>query len=176
MTVRSTWFTAILLGLGIAPLQAQAICRQPSAVCADSRRLKADGPSFQQALAHNGKWLTAASVAAFTVVAATEHRLSRRNWNSLLTICRSAQDACAVGADGRYLRADAEALYQRSRAYDRRANRWLVGAQLSLIATTALFVIDLHPGDGPENIPFPANQLEVGPVGDGVGVGLRLAF
>lgn len=125
---------------------------------------------------HNGKWLTAAGVAVFTVVAATEHRLSRRDWNSLLTICRSAQDACEVGADGRYLRADAEALYQRSRAYDRRANRWLVGAQLSLIATTALFIMDLHPGDGPENIPFPANQIEVGRVGDGVGLGLRFAF
>lgn len=132
--------------------------------------------SFQQALVHNGKWLTAASVAAFTVVAATEHRLSRRDWNSLLTICRSDRDACAVGADGRYLRSDAEALYQRSRVYDRRANRWLVGAQLSLIATTALFIIDLNPGQGPENIPFPADQLEVGRIGDGVGVGLRIAF
>jgi len=86
------------------------------------------------------------------------------------------QDACVVGADGRYLRGDAEALYQRSRVYDRRANRWLVGAQLSLIATTALFIIDLHPGDGPENIPFPANQIQVGPVGDGVGLGMRVAF
>lgn len=132
--------------------------------------------SFQQALVHNGKWLTAAGVAAFSIVAATEHRLSRRDWNSLLTICRSASDACAVGPDGRYLRSDAETLYQRSRGYDRRANRWLVGAQVSLIATTALFIIDLHPGQGPENIPFPANQLEVGRVGDGVGVGLRFAF
>jgi hypothetical protein len=138
----------------------------------------ADGQraSFEQLLVHNGKWLAAAGVAAFTVVAATEHRLSRRDWNSLLTICRSAQDACAVGADGRYLRGDAETLYQRSRAFDRRANRWLLGAQLSLIATTALFLIDLHPGEGPENIPFPANQIEVGLVGDGVGVGLRLIF
>lgn len=174
MTIRSMGLAAILLGGAVLTLRAQAICRQPSAVCTDSRWLKADG--LQQTLIHNGKWLTAASVAAFTVVAATEHRLSRRNWNSLLTICRSAQDACAVGADGRYLRADAEALYQRSRGYDRRANRWLIGAQLSLIATTALFIIDLHPGDGPENIPFPANQLEVGRVGDGVGLGLRFAF
>lgn len=176
MTVRSTGFLALLICGAVPPLLAQAVCRQPSAVCTDSRKLMADGSSFQQALAHNGKWLAAAGVAAFTVVAATEHRLSRRDWNSLLTICRSAQDACAVGADGRYLRADAEALYQRSRDYDRRANRWLVGAQLSLIATTALFLIDLHPGDGPENIPFPASRLEVGPVGDGVGLGLRFAF
>lgn len=175
---RSLWFAAILLGVGLPTLEGQAVCRQPSAVCAESRRLTAEShrASFQQTLIHNGKWLTAAGVAAFSIVAATEHRLSRRDWNSLLTICRSALDACTLGADGRYVRADAEALYQRSRAYDRRANRWLVGAQVSLIATTALFIIDLHPGQGPENIPFPANRIEVGRVGDGLGVGLRVAF
>jgi len=168
MTRRATIVFAMLLFGGVPALGGQT----------GTRRFDLSGQraSFQQALVHNGKWLTAAGVAAFSIVAATEHRLSRRDWNSLLTICRSADDACAVAADGRYVRADAEALYQRSRDYDRRANRWLVGAQVSLIATTALFIIDLHPGQGPENIPFPANQLEVGRVGDGVGVRMRFAF
>lgn len=124
---------------------------------------------------HNGKWLAAAGVVGLTVMGASEHRRSRNAWNSLLTICRSAQDACTVGADGRYLRADAEALYQRSRVYDRRANSWLLGAQATLIATAALFIIDLRPGE-PENIPFPANRVEVGAMADGVQVGLRLPF
>jgi len=114
---------------------------------------------------HNGKWLTAASVVALIVVAEREHSNSRREWNALLDICRSAQDACALGADGRYVRGDAEQLYQRSRAFDRRANRWLLGAQASLLATTALFIIDLHPGQGPENIPFAPLQ-----------VGMRIPF
>lgn len=175
---RSTLVVAVLCGVVAPTLRGQAICRQPSAVCADSRPLTAEGQraSFQQALVHNGKWLTAAGVAAFTIAGASEHRRSRRAWNSLLTICRSAQDACVVGADGRYVRADAEGLYQRSRAYDRRANSWLLGAQATLIATAALFIIDLRPGEGPENIPFPANRVEVGSMGDGVGVGLRFAF
>jgi hypothetical protein len=103
---------------------------------------------------HHGKWLTAAGSAVLTVFAAAEHRQSRREWRSLLAICRSAQDACALASDGRYLRNDAETLYQRSRAHDRRANRWLLGAQASLLATTALFIIDLHPGAGPDNIPL----------------------
>ena len=94
-----------------------------------------------------------------------EHSHSRRDWNALLDICRSAQDACALGPDGRYVRSDAEQLYQRSRGYDRRANRWLIGAQVSLLTTTALFIIDLHPGEGPENIPFAPMQ-----------VGMRIAF
>jgi hypothetical protein len=131
--------------------------------------------SWQRDVPHYGKWLTAAGAAALTVLGAEQHRLSRRNWNALLEICRSADDACAVGTDGRYLRSDAELLYQRSRIYDRRANRWLLGAQATLLATTALFIIDLHPGEGPDNIPYPS-KLEVGSVGGGVGVALSVAF
>src|SRR5256885_9155356 len=121
--------------------------------------------SFRRAVVHNGKWFTAASVAALIVVAEKQHTNSRREWNALLDVCRSAQDACALGTDGRYIRSDAEQRYQRSRAYDRRAHRWLLGAQASLLATAALFLIDLHPGEGPGNIPFAPLQ-----------VGLRLRF
>ena len=138
------------------------VCAAAPRLTAQQRDLSGQRESFQRAVVHNGKWLTAASVAALIVFAQREHSQSRREWSALLDICRSAQDACALGPDGRYVRSDAEQLYQRSRAFDRRANRWLLGAQAGLLATTALFIIDLHPGQGPENIPFPANGLEVG--------------
>jgi hypothetical protein len=156
MTRRSITVLGMLASGAVPALGAQAICHQPSVFCADSRPLMADGQreSFQRAVVHNGKWLTAASVAALFVFAEREHSQSRREWNALLDICRSAQDACALGPDGRYVRSDAEQLYQRSRVFDRRANRWLLGAQASLLATTALFIIDLHPGEGPDNIPL----------------------
>jgi len=165
--MRSTIVVALLCCGAVPALGAQVICRQSSVVCADNRRLTTDDQraSFQRAVVHNGKWLTAASVAALIVFAQRDHSQSRREWNALLDICRSAQDACVLGPDGRYVRSDAEQLYQRSRAFDRRANRWLLGAQAALLATTALFIIDLHPGQGPENIPF-------GPVQ----VGLRISF
>jgi hypothetical protein len=137
------------------------VCRSHE-TASSCRRADVPRASFQRAALHHGKWLTAASVVALIFLAEREHSQSRREWNALLDICRSAQDACALGSDGRYVRSDAEALYQRSRAFDRRANRWLLGAQAGLLATTALFIIDLHPGGGPENIPFPAHQLQVG--------------
>ncbi len=161
--MRSTLLVAMLC-CGAAPaLGAQVICRQSSVVCADYRRPMTDNQraSFQRAVVHTGKWFTAASAAALIVLAQQQHTNSRREWNALLDVCRSAQDACALGTDGRYIRSDAEQLYQRSRAFDRRANRWLLGAQASLLATTALFIIDLHPGDGPENIPFAPMQVGV---------------
>jgi len=131
--------------------------------------------TWRRTAPHYGKWLTAAGTVALTLLGAEQHRYSRRDWNALLDICRSAQDACALGSDGRYLRSDAELLYQRSRTFDRRANRWLLGAQASLLATTALFIIDLHPGQGPDNIPFPGG-LAVTPLRNGAGVGMRIAF
>ncbi|OLC88078.1 MAG: hypothetical protein DMD38_10820 [Gemmatimonadetes bacterium] len=150
---RSTAIVVLLLS-GTAP-----------SLSAQARDVSGQRDSFQRAVVHNGKWLTAASVAALIMFAEREHNQSRRAWNALLDICRSAQDACALASDGRYVRSDAEQLYQRSRAYDRRANHWLLGAQASLLATTALFIIDLHPGEGPGNIPFAPLQ-----------VGLRIAF
>ena len=167
MMTRSTIRCALLL-CGAAPKLSAQYLETRRHVCTSDETAsscpRADVPraSFQRAAVHHGKWLTAASVVALIVVAEREHSNSRREWNALLDICRSAQDACALGADGRYVRGDAEQLYQRSRAFDRRANRWLLGAQASLLATTALFIIDLHPGQGPENIPFPGNGLEVG--------------
>ena len=147
--MRPTVIVALLLA-GAAP-------RLP----AQARDLSGQRESFGRAVVHNGKWLTAASVAALIMFAEREHNQSQRAWNSLLDICRSAQDACALAPDGRYVRSDAEQLYQRSRAYDRRANHWLLGAQASLLATTALFIIDLHPGEGPDNIPFAPMQVGV---------------
>jgi hypothetical protein len=147
--MRSTVILALLLA-GAAPR-----------FSAQARDLSGQRESFGRAVVHNGKWLTAASVAALIMFAEREHNQSQRAWNSLLDICRSAQDACALAPDGRYVRSDAEQLYQRSRAYDRRANHWLLGAQASLLATTALFIIDLHPGEGPDNIPFAPMQVGV---------------
>src|SRR5207249_1857443 len=73
-----------ILCCGLVPsLHAQAICRQSSVVCTENRRLTTDDQraSFQRAVVHNGKWLTAASVAALIVFAQREHSQSRREWS-----------------------------------------------------------------------------------------------
>jgi hypothetical protein len=170
--MRSTTILVLLLGGVAQTLTAQTAVIRRYDVTSYAR---VQPMTWRRSAPHYGKWLTAAGTVALTLLGAEQHRYSRRDWNSLLEICRSAQDACALGSDGRYLRGDAELLYQRSRAFDRRANRWLLGAQASLLATTALFIIDLHPGDGPGNIPYPS-QIRVGAVGGGAGVEMRVAF
>jgi hypothetical protein len=175
MTRRSIVFLALLTAGFVPVVRSQTVIGHRSSVPdADNRPLIADD-FFRRDLPHYGKWLTAAGAAAFTLLAASEHRQSRRDWDALLTICRSSDSACELGPDGRYVRTDAEQLFQRSRFFDRRANRFLLGAQGSLLLTTALFIIDLHPGQGPDNIPFPGG-VAVSPLPNGAAVGLRIAF
>ena len=139
----------------------------------------APAPVRRDPIVHFGKWLTAGATAAFTVLAARQHSHSHQAWNELLDMCRSADDACARQSDGTYIRFEAEALYQRSLTYDRRANRRLLGAQASLLATAALFIMDLRgrTGGGPDNIPFRPLRVTVEPGRDGAALlGLQLTF
>jgi len=160
---------ALALGLASAALAARAPAQAPSPA--------ASGPSLRHGAVRYGKWLTAGAAVAFTVMAAHEHSYSQRNWDELLTACRSADDACARGSDGRYISAYAEGLYQQSMYYDARANRRLLGAQASLLVTAALFIIDLSGrNDEPDNIPFSPLRVSVDPRGGGALVGMRIAF
>ena len=168
----------ILAAAGVMPLTAQRLAAPQFAAASTGASVRPMAPShdtFRSTLVHYGKWLTAAGTVALTALAAQENQQSQRQWNALLTICRSSRDACLVGPNGKYVRSDAEALYQLSRQHDRKANEWLFAAQAALFTTTALFIIDLHPGQGPDNIPYPS-EIRVGSLSTGTGVEMRLAF
>jgi len=162
-------FVVVALSLGaalVAPAAAQAPPdRHPLA------------PSLARSAVHYSKWLTAGAAVALTVMGAHEHSYSRRDWNSLLVICRSADNACARANNGRYVDSNAEFLYQRSLYYDRRANRRLLGAQGTLLVTAALFILDLRGrNDDPDNIPFRPLRVSVEPATGAARVGLTLSF
>ena len=169
--MRFALLTALVCGFGLPTLEAQYLRADNRSPMTADVAFQQQRSSFMHGIIHTGKWLTAAAAIGFTVMASTQHNYSSREWDALLELCRSAQDACLRGPNGRYLRADAEALFQRSRHYDVVANRWLVSAQLSLVTTTALFIIDLNAGGGPENIPYPS-EIRVGAVGGGPGVAI----
>lgn len=172
-------FVLISLTLAVAPPlwgQRADPPRQQARTPRDSAWQNVRSTAWHHGLVRYGKWLTAGTAVAFTVLASGEHQASEREWDALLVICRSAPDACALGPDGRYVRADAERLYQRSRSFDSRARRRLLGAQATLLVATALFIIDLRPGDGPDNIPYSPMEVTGGALRDGAWVGVRMAF
>ena len=133
------------------------------------------GP-WRRAVVHYGKWVAAAGAVGLTVLAVQQHNASAREWDQLLAICRANNTDCATGADGRYLDYLAELHYERAIFYDHRARRRLIGGQLSLLTAAALFLADLRPGKGPGNIPYHGLDVSRAPDGDGMLIGLRLAF
>jgi hypothetical protein len=181
---RATAVFALLMAVTVPALHGQrdtVIRRYDATLHADGDSVQrttydVQRSSWRRSVVRYGKWLTAGTAVALTVMASREHQASEREWDALLAVCHSAPDACALGPDGRYLRADAERLYQQSRAYDGRATRRLVGAQAALLVSAALFIIDLRPGAGPENIPYSPVEVAGGPARDGAWVGARITF
>jgi hypothetical protein len=154
------------VALAAIPLAGQQAAPRPPAARGGSRFL-----------VHWGKWAVAAGAVTFTAMGAREHHYSDLEWNQLLDICQNNNADCMVGPNGRYLNGSAELLYQASLQFDRRARRWLLGAQAAALATAALFIADLrHHSDEPGNIPFKPVSLEVAPTRSGAALSVRVAF
>jgi len=135
--------------------------------------------SWSENLVHYGKWTTAVAAIGLTVLAAREHDRANESWQQLLDLCGHDNAACALRSDGRYVDYQAEVYYQKTVYFDHRARRRLLGAQLSLLTSAALFILDLrHHGGNPPNIPFSGSRFEVTaePQVDGARVGLRMSF
>jgi hypothetical protein len=161
---------------GVLSAQSDTVGRRYDATLYARNAQDVQRTASRRTTVHYGKWLTAGAAVAFTVMAAQEHRSSGRYWDQLMTVCRSADTACALGPNGLYQLSAAESLYQRSVYHDRRASYRLLGAQASLLLTAALFILDRRPGEAPENIPFAPLRVTATPTGDGARVGLRIAF
>ncbi len=135
--------------------------------------------SWTENLIHYGKWTTAAAALGLTILAAHEHDRANQSWQRLLSLCQQDNAACELGSDGRYVDAQAELYYQQTLYHDHRARDRILGAQLSVLASATLFILDLrHHGGNPPNIPFHGSHFElmVEPVGDGTRLGMRVSF
>lgn len=122
-----------------------------------------------------GKWLALAGAAGLGYLAGRSHGRAEDAFHALEARCGpDARASCDLGPDGRYLDPASEDLYQTSLREDRYARRWLLGGEVALVGTAALFVYELtRPRGRPPNIPF---EPEVRSLRRGTGVGLRLEF
>ncbi|HWO89430.1 MAG TPA: hypothetical protein VNL98_09810 [Gemmatimonadales bacterium] len=118
-----------------------------------------------------GKWAAAAAAVGFTVLAVRTNQQADRDYQRLSQFCENVAP-CRIGPDGRYDNPDAERLYRLVTRQDREARLWLVLGQGAVVATVALFVMELRQRGEPRNIPF--QRLIVEPGGGGLRVGLRL--
>lgn len=123
-------------------------------------------PSTQRevpALVRTGKWIGAGIFAGSMAMAFIEHHSANRAFDRLRDYCRVG--SCAIGPDGRYVDAGAEARYKEVVGGDRTARVWLIVGQATFVATAALFVVELTTDRGTTNIPFSGLVVEPGRVG-----------
>jgi hypothetical protein len=135
--------------------------------------------SWSENLVHYGKWTTAVAAIGLTVLAAREHDRANQSWQQLLSLCHADNAACQLRSDGRYVDYQAELYYQQTVYYDHRARHRILGAQISVLTSATLFILDLrHHGGNPPNIPFNGSRLQLTaePLGDGARLGLRVNF
>ena len=125
-------------------------------------------------LVHYGKWATLGAAIGMGLQAASAHRAADRAFGRLEQYCLTDPHACDQSPGGAYVDPVAERYYQSSLGHDRRARRWLIGGEVTLLATAGLFVWELtRPRGPPDNIPFSPSLS----VSDGhTRLGLALAF
>lgn len=119
------------------------------------------------------KWVLFGAAVGFGAYAVSQSQRADRSYSELEGLCRSDQNRCSAGIDG-YADARAESLYQRAVSADRRAHQAIIGGEVTLLGSAALFIYDLRNRRGPPDIPYPANSGEAS--GLRFAVGARVAF
>ena len=119
------------------------------------------------------KWALVGVAAGFGVYALTQSREAEASYSDLKDICTVEPQRCQT-QNGRYVDAEAERLFDRSLAYDRRSRIGIIRGQASLLGGVVLFIYDLRHTRGPRDIPYPTSSAALS--APSVGLGVRLSF
>ncbi|MSR07557.1 MAG: hypothetical protein EXR93_10910 [Gemmatimonadetes bacterium] len=104
--------------------------------------------------AHVVKWPLLGATAAMLARGSLLSRDADRWHDSIGAACATV-DPCPRSVTGRYLFPPAQAAYESYLSANSGARNWIIGGELALVATGAMFLVDLiHRDDGPRNIPF----------------------
>ena len=102
-----------------------------------------------------GKWVTLAAAIGMGLQAQSAHVDADRAYRRLERYCLADDTRCDLGSGGKYFDPVTEGYYQDANRSDRRARHWLLGGEVSLLATAGMFVWELtRPRGQPDNIPF----------------------
>jgi len=111
-----------------------------------------------------GKWTMLGAAVGMGAYALVRSQDAEQQYEALRQLCDADQSRCQL--QGRqYADPEAEALYQTAILHDRRARIGIIGAQVSLLGSVALFIADLENDRGPADIPYPSRFRPVTAVG-----------
>jgi len=156
----------VALGAGILPAQARG----------QTTPAPNGGEPWIVTASHWGKWPALAGTGALVTMAVVRNGKAKTARTELRDYCIDDLTRCAIvpGPEGDdiYLDPTAEALYQEYAALTRQARGFLVGSQVGVVVTGAMFLIDLvYQRDGFDNIPYTPFELYSTP--DRLGLSMR---
>ncbi|MDQ3698189.1 MAG: hypothetical protein M3373_09215 [Gemmatimonadota bacterium] len=117
------------------------------------------------------KWALLAAAVSFGTFALVERGRADTAYDDLRARCLDDPALCELAA-GRYADETSERLYVRATTADRRARVGMIGGQVTLLGSAALFIYDLREERGPADIPYPSAASRH----RDLAVGVRLAF
>lgn len=171
---------ALALALAVVPLRAQRTVSAAATSAPLGAPLGRTGPVRTAArtsisVVRVSKWALLGATVGFGVYALRHTSRAQEHYDSLITACTTSPRRCDL-ADGRYVDAGIERLYQLTLEQDRRARVGIVGGQATLLGSVALFILDLRNGRGPADIPYPGTGAAAAVAAPRVAAGLRLTF
>lgn len=131
-----------------------------------------EGPSFTALRV--AKWTTALASVGSAAWGLWAHERADERYAELERACVQDPERCSArDADGSFSDPALEDAYQRVLSLDRRTRWAFVAGQVGVLASVALFVLDMRGEEEPTVIPYTPSALRVAPTGDG-GVSLRV--
>jgi hypothetical protein len=137
------------------------VCSSASAQESGSRDQQAR--PWYVTVSHWGKWPMLAGAIGFAAASLAQKSDADQVYDQLQAMCRDASVNCILGANGKYVKPEAEALFQETLRLDGKARRWMLGGEAALALSGGMFLIDLVAGHGePRNIPFTPFEVYTG--------------
>ena len=135
-------------------------------------QLPQPAPSRSWSSVRLAKWALLGAAVGFGAYAVSQSQRADASYAELGGLCRADQELCASNGNG-YADSHAELLYQRAVAADRRAHQAIIGGEVTLLGSAALFIYDLRNRRGPPDIPYPADSKQSA---YGFAIGARVFF
>jgi hypothetical protein len=143
------------------------------AVWPSGRAMAQQRVTTRSSMVHWSKWVMLAAAVGFGAYALHENRQADRAYDRLNTLCHSTPASCAI-TNGHYADAGAERIIGDVQSSDRHAQAGIIGGQLALVGSAALFIIDLHHVQRPPDIPY--TGVAAAARSPAIGVGLSVGF
>ena len=109
-----------------------------------------------------GKWTTLGMTIGFGVAGAMVSEDADKLFLRLEIICNSDPDACTQNPDGSYEDPLLEQMFETVEKKDKQARTAFIIAEVTFLASVALFVVDFMRGGGPENKPYDPDEGQGG--------------